>query len=222
MGQRGDSARTHLMDAAEELFARQGIEGTSTRQIAEFAGQLNHSAVRYHFGTRDEIVRAIILRHRPAVGDLQHKQLAALPPGADLRALLTCRVMPWIEMMAALPVPSWHARFLAQLALWAPGRQLVVEIDRPLDAGSSIVEVNERIADLLRDIPEIEKRGRAEILGHLMLGVCAAYEGDVASGAKRPNWEGLGIFIIDASAGMLAAPVTPRGDAPLAAAGATI
>lgn len=221
MGQRGDSARADLMDAAEELFARQGIEATSSRQIAEFAGQANHSAVRYHFGTRDEIVKAIVLRHRPEVNARRQEWLAALQPDADLRALLACRVMPWIDTIAALPVPSWHARFLAQLPPWAPARELLVGIERA-DTGSPVDELNERIATLLRDIPENDKQGRADILGRLILGVCAAYEGDVESGAKRPNWPGVGNFIIDASAGMLAAPVTHRGDAPVTSAGAPI
>jgi AcrR family transcriptional regulator len=45
--------------AAEMLFAREGIDGVSLRRVASAAGQGNHHAVQYHFGTRDGLVQAI-------------------------------------------------------------------------------------------------------------------------------------------------------------------
>ncbi|WP_345062154.1 TetR family transcriptional regulator [Leifsonia kafniensis] len=205
------------MDAAEELFARHGIEGASSRQIAELAGQSNHSAVRYHFGTRDDLVRALVLRHRSVTHTRQAEMIAGLNDAADVRTLLACRVMPWMEMMATLPAPSWHARFLAQLYLWPQGRNLLVEIGRSADVVAPVGDLDARIATHLHGIPPTVLRGRADILGHMMLGVCAAYEGDVDSGAKQPNWIGVGNFVIDSSAGMLTAPVTHQSDAPVSA-----
>ncbi|MCO8277551.1 hypothetical protein M1L60_43930 [Actinoplanes sp. TRM 88003] len=37
------------------------------RQVGEAAGNANHSAVRYHFGGRDGLLRAMISRHLDAV-----------------------------------------------------------------------------------------------------------------------------------------------------------
>ncbi|MFS0736656.1 helix-turn-helix domain-containing protein [Sphingomonas sp. 1P06PA] len=51
--------RARLIRAAEALFARSGIDGASLREIANAAGQRNHNAVQYHFGTRDGLVEAI-------------------------------------------------------------------------------------------------------------------------------------------------------------------
>lgn len=45
--------------AAEVLFAREGIDGVSLRRVASSAGQGNHHAVQYHFGTREGLVQAI-------------------------------------------------------------------------------------------------------------------------------------------------------------------
>ena len=47
-----------LLEAAEELFAKQGIRTTSLKAITEFA-EVNIAAVNYHFRTKDALVRAV-------------------------------------------------------------------------------------------------------------------------------------------------------------------
>ncbi|MEK8228766.1 helix-turn-helix domain-containing protein [Oerskovia sp. M15] len=63
MGQHSDRARETLLTSAEELFARYGIDAVSNRRITEHAGTANHSAIAYHFGGRDELLRALLDRH---------------------------------------------------------------------------------------------------------------------------------------------------------------
>jgi len=43
----------------EALFAQEGIDGVSLRQVAAKAGQKNHHAVQYHFNSREGLVQAI-------------------------------------------------------------------------------------------------------------------------------------------------------------------
>ncbi len=50
--------KTRLILAGERLFAKGGIHGASMREIAAQAGQGNHAAVQYHFGSREGLVRA--------------------------------------------------------------------------------------------------------------------------------------------------------------------
>ena len=59
---RGDSAVTRqvILAAARELFAAHGVDGVSVRQIAARAG-VNHALVHRYFGTKDEMVAAILL-----------------------------------------------------------------------------------------------------------------------------------------------------------------
>ncbi len=59
---RGDSAVTRqvILAAARELFAAHGVDGVSVRQIAARAG-VNHALVHRYFGTKDEMVGAILL-----------------------------------------------------------------------------------------------------------------------------------------------------------------
>ncbi len=50
-----------LLDAAEHLFARQGIRGTSLREITEQAGG-NIAAVNYYFRSKEALVQAVYER----------------------------------------------------------------------------------------------------------------------------------------------------------------
>lgn len=56
----------------------------------------------------------------------------------------------------------------------------------------------------------------------MVLTTCAAYERDVAAGVRSPDWIGVGYFLVDASAGMLAAPVTHRSEVPSSFAAALV
>jgi TetR/AcrR family transcriptional regulator, regulator of cefoperazone and chloramphenicol sensitivity len=49
-----DDARSRLIEAAMELFAEKGYEGTSVRDLATAAG-VNVAAVSYHFGSKDAL-----------------------------------------------------------------------------------------------------------------------------------------------------------------------
>lgn len=50
-----------LLDAAEQLFARQGFEATSVREITT-AAESHLSAVNYHFGSKEKLVVAVLRR----------------------------------------------------------------------------------------------------------------------------------------------------------------
>jgi len=50
-----------LVSAAERLFAEGGEEATSLRAITR-AARSNAAAVHYHFGGRDELLRAVLDR----------------------------------------------------------------------------------------------------------------------------------------------------------------
>lgn len=53
--------RTQLLDAAERLFAERGFRGTSVRAITDLAGA-NLAAVGYHFGSKAELLSAVVRR----------------------------------------------------------------------------------------------------------------------------------------------------------------
>ena len=62
-GEKADATRTALLTAAERLFAEHGLDAVSNRQISEAAGQANNYAVGYHFGSRTDLLRALLQSH---------------------------------------------------------------------------------------------------------------------------------------------------------------
>ena len=50
-----------ILDAAEELFSRQGFDATSMRAVTRHAG-MNPAAVHYHFGSKQMLLRSLLER----------------------------------------------------------------------------------------------------------------------------------------------------------------
>ncbi|HSO05605.1 MAG TPA: TetR family transcriptional regulator [Pelomicrobium sp.] len=55
------ATKDRILDAAEALFMEQGFSGTSLRNITARAG-VNLAAVNYHFGSKEELVKAVFSR----------------------------------------------------------------------------------------------------------------------------------------------------------------
>lgn len=64
MGRDANATRERLIDAAEVIFARNGFELANLREINRAAGQSNNSALHYHFGNREDLLQAVLNRHR--------------------------------------------------------------------------------------------------------------------------------------------------------------
>lgn len=205
MARHGDQSRQALLDAAEELFATFGIDSVSNRRIAEHAGQANHSAVAYHFGGRDELIRAIFARHSESIRQLRVELVAKLPAEPDVSDHLRCLIVPVTEHLATLPTPTWWARLIRQLRTTPSTIALTPDIvgSDPLAA-----ELTQRLLARLDTMPPEVLNGRAALLGRMIIDVCADYEAKIAAGRHAPQWTALGHFLTDACAGMLTAPVT--------------
>ncbi|NQZ88572.1 MAG: TetR/AcrR family transcriptional regulator [Colwellia sp.] len=56
------STKNKILDAAENLFAIQGFNGTSLREITSRA-EVNLAAVNYHFGSKKELIKSVMSRY---------------------------------------------------------------------------------------------------------------------------------------------------------------
>jgi len=56
------STKNKILDAAEHLFAVNGFNGTSLREITSQA-EVNLAAVNYHFGSKKELIKAVMSRY---------------------------------------------------------------------------------------------------------------------------------------------------------------
>lgn len=209
MGQHSDKARETLLDAAEELFALHGIDAVSNRRITEHAGTANHSAIAYHFGDRDELLRILLNRHREEVSQRRRELIDALPDAAGVRDLIACMILPWVEYLASRPMPSWHARFLFQVRSVPSVAEV---LGSSLTASPEVEALIHRMQAELSHVPPEVVRGRSQVLGPMVLGICAGYEARVQNGDEEPNWTAVGYFFIDSCSGMLTAPVTHPQD----------
>jgi AcrR family transcriptional regulator len=57
----GADTKEKILDAAEWLFAAHGFAGTSLRAVTREA-EVNLAAVHYHFGTKEDLLRAVLER----------------------------------------------------------------------------------------------------------------------------------------------------------------
>jgi AcrR family transcriptional regulator len=112
---RGAVTTERLILVAEQLYADHGLDAVSLRQIAEAAGQKNHAVVQYHFGTKEELLKAIV-RYRTE--DAQDQRRAALDEleangrQHDVRGLLEAAVVP---LVTSQPPGSNYLRFVVAL-----------------------------------------------------------------------------------------------------------
>jgi AcrR family transcriptional regulator len=98
-----DSATsTRLVRAAEDLFAARGIDAVSLREINRTAGAKNASALQYHFGSRDGLLRAVLAKHQADVEARRHAMLDDYEAAGrdDLRALAAALVRPLAAKLA--------------------------------------------------------------------------------------------------------------------------
>lgn len=70
--------RQALLSAALKAFAEFGMNGVSLRKITAQAGQLNQSAVRYHFGDKEGLVAAVLAEVMATLAPFQASSLAQL------------------------------------------------------------------------------------------------------------------------------------------------
>lgn len=89
---RGEDTRRRILETALEIFATEGYEGASTRQLAERA-EVNLPAIQYYFGSKEGLFRAVlesIIEHTERhMGPLDMRVKAALAdPGTSREKLL--------------------------------------------------------------------------------------------------------------------------------------
>ena len=204
MASQSDRARDALLDAAEELFARNGIGAVSNRRIVEHAGAANHSAVAYHFGGRDGLLPALVGRHHEEMSRRRRELMEQLGDSPNIHELVSARLRPLFELLDSLPKPSWRAQFMSQVTA-VPS---AVEVAKEVVGDANLPDDLRFINGAVDGIPESVLRGRAYLLGSMVIGVCADQEAKMNEDVNKGSWEQVGRFLIDAAAGMLGAPVT--------------
>jgi AcrR family transcriptional regulator len=206
---RVNATRELILDTAERLFAEHGVYAVSNRQISDAAGQGNTAAVGYHFGTKADLVRAIVRRHTVRIDQLRARMVAEVDGSTDVRDWVACLVRPTTEYLAGLGNPTWFARFGAQVMTDPALREIMVE-----ESLSSpwLVQTIDGLDRCLPALPADVRAERGDMARQLMVHICGERERALAEGTSTPraSWYDAATGLIDAITGLWLAPVTPR------------
>ncbi|WP_272978259.1 TetR/AcrR family transcriptional regulator [Idiomarina baltica] len=82
------STQKRILDTAERLFAKEGFEQTSLRQITQEA-DVNLASVNYHFGSKKALIQAVVARYMDVFMPALDEELRGLD---DESALTTLQV----------------------------------------------------------------------------------------------------------------------------------
>jgi AcrR family transcriptional regulator len=113
-----------LLDAAEAIIAKHGFAGASLRAITARAGT-NLAAVNYHFGSKEELARAVIARYLEPVNAermrlLDEAERRAGSGKPDLESLVRAFVGPVVRFGGELPDRGRHFAQICGRAMTQP------------------------------------------------------------------------------------------------------
>ncbi len=189
---RGERARSDILDAAERLIAERGIQ-VPLRDIAVAAGQRNNSAVNYHFRNRQDLIDAIVRRRLEPMEQERAQMVEALDDDArdDVRAWLRIMVLPLTTVGS-----PYYARFLQAASL-----HLRADVDE--SQGSVWPQVLERLAHAIPTDDRHARTRRVKAIATTMFALLAERERSAQAGSDAGSAE----EIIAMLAAVLTAPM---------------
>lgn len=181
-------SRTRIILAAEILFAREGIDGVSLRRIAAVAGQKNHHAVQYHFGTRDGLVQAIFDYRMEQMDERRLTMFAEAERDGrigDPRIIVEVILLPQIALIDRFGDHS-YANFLCQYLL----RNSDAEFGR---FGGNLPPGLQRALTMLRQrldfLSDSAAQRRLITVCFMFLNLLAVYTRDLESGRASEDFD---------------------------------
>ncbi|VEP14683.1 Transcriptional regulator [Hyella patelloides LEGE 07179] len=109
--------KEQILNVAEKLFAENGFAGTSLRSVIREA-DVNLSAVHYHFGSKEELFRAVVVRTAQPIVKETLKRLAqcqAKYENPSVEAILEAFLTPPLQIILSSGDRSINcARFMGR------------------------------------------------------------------------------------------------------------
>jgi AcrR family transcriptional regulator len=176
-----------MIVVGEVLFAREGIDAVSLRHVAAKAGQKNHNAVQYHFGTREGLVQAIFDYRMEQMDRHRLDMLEAAENDGLLenpRTIADIIFVPQLEVISELGDFS-YANFLCQYLL----RNSDAEFGR---FGGNLPQGLTRVLGLLRSKLDFLSDGAAQrrliTACFMFLNLLAVYTRDLEAGRANEDF----------------------------------
>lgn len=133
----GRRTKERLLDAAERLFGERGFEGASMRAVTQAAGT-SVSAANYHFGSKEALLRAVLLRRIEPINrerllflERMHERAREQGRAVTVEEVLEAFLRPSFEYRASSPDTRRAVRQVAA-RLFADPPELVAVLKREL------------------------------------------------------------------------------------------
>lgn len=146
--------KAKILDTAQRLIGEQGYAATSVRHIVTEAG-VNLAAIHYHFGSKEELLDAVIARRAGPVNEERLALLHAVEQDPSVRKILEAFLLP----MARADRDPGFVRLMGRMM--AEG--LLITIVRK-HFHSILGEFTKALRRALPDLPEQEFRWRTQFM----------------------------------------------------------
>ncbi len=108
-----------LKTEAQRLFANRGIDGVTVRDIAKAAGQKNPAAVGYHFGSKEALIRELIIDGAQIIDARRNAQLDKLKADggpSQIAQIVDILIYPSVNLAKQGETDTYN-RFLRMLVM---------------------------------------------------------------------------------------------------------
>jgi AcrR family transcriptional regulator len=158
---RADVTRAALIRAAEKLIASKGLADVSTREILKTAGQRNQSALQYHFGSKNGLIKAAVNERTLSIDARRLELMEDISDPPSFHDVCEILIKPLAELAENPDAGKDYLIFLSQ-AITRPD----FDLDRAIEE-IGIIGMKRAYAmldDLMAHLPKKEARMRRMIL----------------------------------------------------------
>src|ERR1700694_1681068 len=96
-----ENTKSQIKAAAQMLFARHGVDAVTVQQIVTAAGQPNNAALHYHCGSKEELIRQLVVDGAAVLDERRRgmlQEIEARGGPSTIREVLLVLMMPVIEL----------------------------------------------------------------------------------------------------------------------------
>lgn len=182
----GLETRKRLKLAAQRLFALRGPDGVTVQEIVSAAGQRNNASLHYHFGSKLELLKELVLDGARLIDSSRQAMLDRLEAGDALtvRSLIEALALPLLELSEQTGEHT-YIRMIANLQL--SDRVFLREVLGDT-WNTGYRRCLAHLAELLPHLPPPILQQRLSLVGIYGSAIWAAWEAAQDSGESNRFW----------------------------------